>query len=212
MQFICARITYWHENAKLSGEPETAADCCGNCDVRTCTCTGGFEVAEPEPLGTATAGTRTVSMYFIILRSTALFKLHPNLFSGSCRPLDPPLGRTGKDPIFWCLFLRFVCFVGIVLDIYKPWEAYPGLSHRLSRRMHSKSCLGTSLGPKYDNIFKNIYLCRDRSGLWPWPKRALQTISNGILKIPKWWTLIRVIRILWYSQIRILCYYDIVIL
>ena len=43
---------------------------------------------------------------------------------------------------------------------YMPWEVSHLFSHQVSRRMHSKSCLGTPWGPSYEHFCKNIYLCK----------------------------------------------------
>ena len=52
------------------------------------------------------------------------------------------------------------CFLSAFLEVYRPREVSHLLSHEMSHRMHSESCLGTPRSPSYDHtIFIKTYIC-----------------------------------------------------
>ena len=102
--------------------------------------------------------------------------------------------------IVFCVNLLVVHFVDIVfLRFVEGLQASVGssfFSREISRRMLSESCLGTTWGLRYEHICKNIYFWKGRLRWDPWLKRALNTISNGVLKIQHASILFSVMRIL----------------
>ena len=112
-----------------------------------------------------------------------------------------------KDDLFLVYQRRRWLFVGPFpahcfcllhfLKLYRPWEVPHRFKHKLSHRLHSKSCLGTPWGSSYDHIYKNMYFCK---GWIAWQQRlkgALNTISNGILKVQNAWILVDIMQVLW---------------
>ena len=124
---------------------------------------------------------------------------------GGCRLADP---RQFLNVLFDC---EIVCFIfywmfdnlrwkfWIVVEL---WEAPHLVTYELSRRRHYKSCLGTSLGPRYAHIYE-VFVCRYRPGLNLHSKHSLKIVTNGFLKVQKGWMLDRVTIMS--------CYYDIMI-
>ena len=115
------------------------------------------------------------------------------LFPGGCAPRTPARadGRAGGEPtlstlFFWNFFRLISCTLFFLhfFRVYGPWEVSHLSCREISRRMHSESCLETPWGPSYEHIYKNLYLCKGWIGWQPRLKRALKTISNGILKVP----------------------------
>ena len=119
---------------------------------------------------------------------TVIFKLHTGVF---------PARAGGRG--FWGTHVGLHLFNSFVIFFFvgfKPWEVAHLFSPEVSRRMPSEWCLGTPWGPSYEHMCKNIYLGKGWIGLDPWLKRALKTISNGVLKIQHAKISVSVMRIL----------------
>ena len=95
-------------------------------------------------------------------------------------------GQTGGRGFYLIMHLFISCDLFDVCvcawGANKPWEVSHFVSREISLGMHYKSCLGTSWGPRYDQLSKT---CDFRKGLVRGNHgcKTLQIISNGVLKV-----------------------------
>ena len=62
------------------------------------------------------------------------------------------------------------------------------------RQNHVWGCI---FDPSYGNVYENMYFCKGWIGWYPWLKRALTTMSNGLLKVQKALVLGDFMRVSW---------------
>ena len=98
---------------------------------------------------------------------------------------------------FTCLGSHFsdIVLCSVFVEGLQPQEVAHLFSREISHRMSSESCPRTPWGPSYEHICKNIYFCQGRCQWDPWLKRALKTISNGVLKVQNAWICVNFMRI-----------------
>ena len=125
---------------------------------------------------------------------TATSKIHPVLFRNVFRLADLPLGLTAGlagiqlssdfvlfDLSFWIFCLgstglgRYPLVLVLNFDVAQDmlmnvcWRVtglgrYPGIARQMSYGVRSKSCLGTSCGPRCDHICERFVFCTRRFG------------------------------------------------
>ena len=138
-----------------------------------------------------------------------IFKLHIRVFRGEAAAPGPPAqadGRVAGGGAGGCILdcISFFCFWDLLFVGFCLRELSHLFKHKISGRMHSKSCLGTSRGLSYEHIWKNMYFWWDRFGWQAWLNRAFKTISDGGLKVNKSLGSLDIIEILWYHDIMML--------
>ena len=106
--------------------------------------------------------------------------------------------------LFWSHVLH-ICFWWL-FGVYRPWEV-SHFSRRETCGMPSKSSLGTSWGPRYDHLCKNVFFAKvalgDNHRLKEREKHYRMVFSKC-----KRWILVNPMRILWNYDIMTLWYYD----
>ena len=97
-----------------------------------------------------------------IMAVTGMFRAGPvrsTNKSGSQYPvLSGSFSKTGRVRSRSCFFCCCCVFGG---EFTNPWEACLRFSHEILRRMHSKSCLGTPWGPRYEHICQTCVILSD---------------------------------------------------